>query len=548
MQKNIIIIFGALLLVYCLGLGIDIMDIDASQYAEMSREMSRTNSYLQVYELGKDYLDKPPFLFWISSLSIKIFGVNNFAYKLPSFIFALAALYFTFKFAVLYYKKEIAFIAVLVLASCQAFFLITNDVRTDTILMSWVILSIWQLAAWYNTNKYTHLVMGFVAVAFGMMTKGPIALIVPVLSFSSHFLVIRNFKNIFRWEYIVGLIIVAILLIPMSYGLYQQFDAQPTKIINNGTGVSGLRFFYWTQSFGRITGESIWNNGATIFFLFQNLLWAFLPWIVIFIFALIGEIKSIIQQKFKLATNTEFICMGGFVLTYIALGSSKYQLPHYIFVVLPYASIITAKYLHKLGTQKSYDTIKSILEKSHFVIFLLLWIMLIALLYYCFVTPLLIILLAAIFLIGFLYFFLQKNIHFYILKISTYTMVGINLFLSLSIYPSLLKYQAGSNIGHFIIKNNIPTNNMFLFKSGLGYSIHFTSNAIIPHKDDTENLAKGTWLITPKEKLTELKEKKISYEIIYSMNNFDVSRLSLKFINPNTRSEVTVPYCLVKIN
>jgi 4-amino-4-deoxy-L-arabinose transferase-like glycosyltransferase len=547
MQKNIIVVFGALLLVYCIGLGIDIMDIDASQYAEMSREMSNTNSYLQVFELGKDYLDKPAFLFWISSLSMKLFGVNNFAYKLPSLLFALAALYFTFKFALLYYKKEIAFIAVLVLASCQAFFLITNDVRTDTILMSWVILSIWQLATWYKTNKFINLIVGFVAIAFGMMTKGPIAIIVPVLSFGSHLLVTRNFKNIFRWEYIVGLLIVAILLIPMSYGLYHQFDMQPTKIVNNGTGVSGLRFFFWTQSFGRITGESIWNNGATIFFLFQNLLWAFLPWIVIFIIALFDEIKSILQQKFKLSANTEWICMGGFVLTYIALGSSKYQLPHYIFVVLPFAAIITAKFLYKLATQKNYENIKSILEKSHFVIFLLLWIMVMGLLYYCFPAALWIKILAAIFLAGYFFIFLQKSIHFYILKISLYTIIGINLFLSLSVYPSLLKYQAGSNIGSFITKNNIPTNNMFLYKLNIPHAIHFTVKAIIPHKDNTDKLTSGALLITTKDKLVELDEKKIVYEIIYSMNDFSVTMLTLKFLNPKTRSEVTTPYVLVRL-
>ncbi len=547
MQKNIVIILGALLLVYCLSLGIDIMDIDAAQYAEMSREMSITNSYLQVFELGKDYLDKPPFLFWISSFSIKIFGVNNFAYKLPSLLFALAALYFTFKFAVLYYKKEIAFIAVLVLASCQAFFLITNDVRTDTILMSWVILSIWQLAAWFKTNKLVHLIIGFIAIAFGMMTKGPIAVIVPVLSFGAHIIITRNFKNILKWEYLLGIFIIAILLLPMCYGLYHQFDLRPDKFVNNTTAVSGLKFFFWTQSFGRITGESIWSNNANIFFLFQNLLWAFLPWIVIFIIALVDEIKLIIQQKFKIASNTEWICMGGFVLTYIALGSSKYQLPHYIFVVLPFAAIITAKYLYKLVTQKNYATIKSIVEKSHFIIFLLLWIMLMVLLNYCFPAALWVKILAVIFFVGFLYIFLQKNTHFYILKICLYTMIGINLFLSLSVYPSLLKYQAGSNIGHFITKNNIPTNNMFLYKLDIPHAIHFTSNAIIPHKDDTNNLTKGTILITTKNKLVDFEEKKMSYEIIYSMKDFAVTMLSLKFINPKTRDKETTPFVLIKV-
>ncbi len=57
-----------------------------------------------------------------------------------------------------------------------------------------------------------------------------------------------------------------ILLIPMSIGLYQQFDLHPEKIVNGKHGVSGLRFFYWSQSFGRITGESPWKNDVNISF------------------------------------------------------------------------------------------------------------------------------------------------------------------------------------------------------------------------------------------------------------------------------------------
>ena len=142
MSRNFIYFIIFLIPVYIIGFGIDIMDIDASQYAEMSREMSLSNSYLQVFEVGKDYLDKPPFLFWVTALSMKIFGANNFAYRLPSFLFALFALFSTYRFALLFYKKEIASLAALILASCQAFYLINHDVKTDTILMSWVIFSI----------------------------------------------------------------------------------------------------------------------------------------------------------------------------------------------------------------------------------------------------------------------------------------------------------------------------------------------------------------------------------------------------------------------
>jgi len=84
---------------------IPLMDIDASQYASISRELLERNSWLQFYDMGADYLDKPPMLFWLSALSLKIFGVYDWAYRLPSFLFALLAIYATQQLAFQWYGK-----------------------------------------------------------------------------------------------------------------------------------------------------------------------------------------------------------------------------------------------------------------------------------------------------------------------------------------------------------------------------------------------------------------------------------------------------------
>ena len=60
-------ILVACLVVYLLAMwSIPVIDIDAAQYASMSREMLENNSFLKLYDLGHDYLDKPPMLFWLS--------------------------------------------------------------------------------------------------------------------------------------------------------------------------------------------------------------------------------------------------------------------------------------------------------------------------------------------------------------------------------------------------------------------------------------------------------------------------------------------------
>ncbi len=314
---------------------IPLMDIDASQYASISREMLTNKSYLQVFDLGTDYLDKPPMLFWLSALSMKIWGVHDWAYRIPSLLFAVLSVYATFQLAALFYRREIAQLSALVLASCQAMFLITHDVRCDTMLMGWVMLSLWQMATWYQTGKWKNLIIAFVAIAGGMMTKGPIALMVPAFAFVPHFILQRNWKQLFRWQYLAGLLIIAVLMIPMSIGLYRQFDLHPGKLINGEPIQSGLRFYYWTQSFGRYTGENHFNEMNHFTFLLENMIWSFLPWILFFLAALVLSVIELVKKKFRIEAQEEWISTGGFIITYCVLARSQAQLPHYIFVVFP---------------------------------------------------------------------------------------------------------------------------------------------------------------------------------------------------------------------
>ena len=125
MPKIPIWVFVLLSVLYFSGVRVDVMDVDASQYAEMSREMMTSGSYLELYDRGKDYLDKPPLLFWLSALSMKVFGVGNFGFKLPSILLAIWALYATYRLGRLLYGEAAGRMAALVLGTSQGMFLMT---------------------------------------------------------------------------------------------------------------------------------------------------------------------------------------------------------------------------------------------------------------------------------------------------------------------------------------------------------------------------------------------------------------------------------------
>ena len=87
-------VIGSCIVIYIIGIfAIPLMDIDASQYASISREMLERDSFLQIFDQGQNYLDKPPLLFWLSAFSMQILGVYDWVYRLPSLFVLLGGIY-----------------------------------------------------------------------------------------------------------------------------------------------------------------------------------------------------------------------------------------------------------------------------------------------------------------------------------------------------------------------------------------------------------------------------------------------------------------------
>ena len=180
-QKVFWLFFVLLTLVHIAGLiNIDIMDVDAAQYASMSREMMENGEFLEVQHRGADYLDQPPLLFWVTSISFSMFGVSNFTFRLASFLFLLLGVFSTFKLGAFYYDKRTGLLAALVLYSCQAYFLFSHDVRTDTILANVLVFGLWQLAIFLRHRTLLSVILGAVGVGLAMLEKGPIGLMVAI--------------------------------------------------------------------------------------------------------------------------------------------------------------------------------------------------------------------------------------------------------------------------------------------------------------------------------------------------------------------------------
>jgi 4-amino-4-deoxy-L-arabinose transferase-like glycosyltransferase len=572
------IIFLLIACIYALALPISPMDIDASQYASISKEMAESGNFLQIWDRTLPYLDKPPLLFWLSAASYKLLSISALSYKLPSVLFWCLGVWATYRLARLYYDAQTARLAALILASTQAAFLITNDVRTDTLLTANVVLAIYFLAAATHDapNKLPRWLLyflGFSAVAFAMMSKGPIGALVPAMALGGHWLVRKAWADIFKWQWILGVLVILLWLSPMSYGLYTQFDLHPTQVVNGKTAVSGLRFFYWTQSFGRITGESTWENETDALFLVHTSLWAFLPWAFLMFWAFGKRSVDLFfyfkNEYFTKKTNEkpqEWISFFGFLLPLIALSLSRYKLPHYIFVAYPMAAIFTAAYIQHLAQANPNLNAKTTWAWVQYLISNILAIG--AVLISCLVFYNIYFIFISIFIvlkINILYY--NKNImqyfktklnlpYFDFVIISLVAILGLNIVLSGLFYPNLLRYQSPTAAGefaktHFLapLYDGTETGNASIFVAApkveknlvLGEMAAFLAEA------RSKKLTK-VYIFGYDALLEKLKtQPNTEVTILQHFDDFAVTHLKLEFLNPATRKTVVGKSYLVEV-
>lgn len=530
--------FAAIGLVYFLNMFVDIMNVDAAQYASISLEMLQSGSYLEVYHKGHDYLDKPPMLFWLSSLSIGAFGITSFAYKLPAVLIILLGIYSTYRFTLMWYKKTTAIYAALILASTQAMFLVSNDVRTDGMLTGFVIFSVWQISRYLREFKWKYLFFGAIGVAFAMMTKGPLGIVLVAFAIGGDLLVKRQWKNIFKWQWIVFVVIIGIFLLPMSYGLYTQFDVHPEKEVYGLKGPSGLRFFYWTQSFGRITGENYWKNDAGFFFFFHTILWDFQPWVLFLIPALFNRFKTLFLSKFRIPNTKEFISFSGFILGFLALSKSGFKLPHYIFPLFPFAAIFTADYITSLANSK----ITRRFARFQFGFLHLFYIIPILSFIYIFSpsSVLLPILLIILFILFWLIYKKTSDPGDKIILPTVITAFAFGLITSTYFYPNLLKYQSSSIVGKEITKRNIPKDEFYMHGVH-GHSLDFYGKRITKGSDQINlyTCKKGTLIYTDEKGMMDLcAEDGPGFKILSTYDDFGVTGISIDFLLKDTRENV----------
>ncbi len=527
-------------LVYLTGICVPLFENDSAQFAVMAMRMVQENDFFSLFKGPEPYLDKPHLHFWLAALSFKLFGIHDWAYRIPGILALFLGAYSCYGLGSLLYNKEVGKVSSLVFMTAQTIVLAAIDVRTDAVLTGFTIFAIWQLATYIERNSLTSLVFGAFGAGMAFSTKGQIALLVIGLPLLCHLVYSRKWQRLINWRVLVGILFFALAIAPMLYAYYLQFDMHPELTIRGRNNRSGLLFIFWEQSFERLSGEGIGKNSSDYFFFFHSFLWVFLPWTILGLAAYWTRLRLFVSSRFRFTEGNEFLTLGGITLIFIIISFAQFKLPHYLNIVIPLFAVLTASFLFQLRSADRRKSLKAFLGIQYFILSLL-YIASVLICFYVFKFdgPYTYIWVVFLLLLIIYYSLKQENYYLKTITVSVCSAVMLNAVLNLHFYPSLLRYQGGLAMARLVEDKGIPVDKIHKLTSEHTWALDFYNQkpVIFTPLSQIEG-QKDIWIYANDANLKSLRNYGFDWDKQYSVNQFRITRLQAKFLNSSTRHKV----------
>ena len=208
-------------------------------------------------------------------------------------------------------------------------------------------------------------------------------------------------------------------------------------------------------------------------------------------------------------------------------------------ILMPLYSILSAAFLFVLYQDQKLKMAKVILGIQYFILGL---VVVFALLVSFYVFKLehwysYLLLLIALALVA--YLIIQKETPYTkILTIGILSSVLLNGLMNAHFYPKLLDYQGGSNMAEKVRENNIPVDNIYKISERYSWSLDFYNKKPVEIVSIPEIAKKeDVWVYATDDELKQLKDNGIAWDEQITVDQFRITRLQIKFLNPNTRED-----------
>ncbi len=262
-------------------------DVDAVQ-AQIARTMLASGDWVTARLDGVAYLEKAPLVYWMMAGSFRIFGVSDWAARLPLALAAVLLCWVTYRFTRWGIGSRAGIFAGLALATATGLYLFTRILIPDASLTLTITVAIWAWMRLLEKNeahgRLWALILG-VSLGCGLLLKGLIAGVFPILAALAYMGVTRQLLSRDAWKRLhLGIAIAAALLIAAPWHVLATLRNPPYFAFTLHSGPGRYHGFFWFYFFNEhllrflnLRYPRDYNTVPWPLFWLLNLVWLF-PW------------------------------------------------------------------------------------------------------------------------------------------------------------------------------------------------------------------------------------------------------------------------------
>ncbi|HSY14338.1 MAG TPA: glycosyltransferase family 39 protein [Verrucomicrobiae bacterium] len=335
-------------------------DVDSVQ-AQIARSMIRSGDWVTARLDGVAYLEKPPLVYWMMATSYKVFGVHDWAARLPIALFCIGVCLLTMAFGIWAFGKRAGFYAGLVMATCIGLYLFTRVLIPDVILTFTITLSMWALLRVLEDEEPHPRAWAAVlaaSVGTGLLLKSLIAVVFPVAAGVIYLAITHQLFSLRTWKRIrpfSGLAIILLISVPWHWLATLRNPPYFSLSMHSGPGeYHGFLWFFFINEqllrFLNLRYPRDYNTVPRIWFWLFHLIWLF-PWSVYF--------PAVTKLSFKPVDRAGRVrllalCWIGFILVFFTFSTTQeyYSMPAYpaMALLLGSAMLLETRWI-KWGTR-----------------------------------------------------------------------------------------------------------------------------------------------------------------------------------------------------
>jgi len=310
---------------------IPVFEPSEARYAAISANMARSGDFVTprfTHRLEYQSFDgKPPLVFQAGGLFCKAFGVCEFAVRLFPFLSAALLLLILYQTVKRFSDAETGRVAVLVCASCTAFYAASGISMTDMSLACCVAGALLLYRCFLDGFAFRHAAGAGALLGAGMIVKGPVALVLFGLPVLTDAVVNRRWRGIFTWKWLA----VAPLFLLV---------AVPWFVLAEQRNPGAVWYFFYNENFLRFVSHDYGDKYGAGREAFRgvSVLWALvatLPWSLIPLWNLLDKVR----RSHSLALRPTPFVSSFFVLAILAIVGfwclTSRVLVYYLFPVVP---------------------------------------------------------------------------------------------------------------------------------------------------------------------------------------------------------------------